>query len=119
MGDCSGKVPAAQRRLFLCAKTVAALDRLEQQAAIRMAGLDDLVSCPFCPYAAECPPTEADKEFRCENLDCKIVSCRLCKRKSHIPKSCEEVAKAEGPSARHEIEEAMSAAVIRTCNKCE
>jgi len=84
-----------------------------------MAGLDDLASCPFCPYAAECPPPETDKEFRCENPECGIISCRLCNKKSHVPMSCEEAEKEKGFSARREIEEAMSAAVIRTCNKCE
>lgn len=85
-----------------------------------MAGLDNLTSCPFCPYAAEYPPAELDKEFRCENPDCKAVSCRLCKQKSHVPMSCEEVVRGEeASSARRKIEEAMSAAVIRTCNKCK
>ncbi|CAI4210908.1 unnamed protein product [Parascedosporium putredinis] len=71
MVSCDGE--AGHRKLFLCARTAAALDRLEQQASIRMAGLDNLTSCPFCPYAAEYPPVELDKEFRCENPDCKAA----------------------------------------------
>lgn len=50
------------------------------------AGLDGLVYCPFCPYAAIMEdPT--DKEFPCEK--CKVISCRDCRVKSHRPLSCE------------------------------
>lgn len=85
---------------------------------LRMAGIDNLESCPFCPYAAEYPPVEINHEFQCAAPDCEKVSCRLCKLESHIPKSCEENAKDSGLSIRRQIEEAMSAALIRKCNKC-
>jgi TRIAD3 protein (E3 ubiquitin-protein ligase RNF216) len=97
---------------------VIALERNEQEANLRMAGIENLASCPFCPYAAEYPPVEVDKEFRCEAPECERVSCRLCKLESHIPKSCEEHAREVGLSVRRQIEEAMSEALIRKCNKC-
>jgi len=103
---------------FLDEKTIIALERNEQEAVLRMAGIENLASCPFCPFAAEYPPVEVDREFRCQAPDCEKVSCRLCKLESHIPKSCEENAKENGLSARRQIEEAMSAALIRKCNKC-
>ena len=106
------------RSLFLDEKTIIALERNEQEAVLRMAGIENLASCPFCPYAAEYPPVEFDKEFRCQAPDCEKTSCRLCKLESHIPKSCEEHAKDTGLSIRRQIEEAMSAALIRKCNKC-
>lgn len=65
-------------------------------------------------HLQEYPPVEIDKEFRCQAEDCEKVSCRLCKLESHIPKSCEEFAKENGLSIRRQIEEAMSAALIRT-----
>jgi len=95
-----------------------ALERNEQEANLRLAGIKNLASCPFCPFAAEYPPVEVDREFRCQAPDCEKVSCRLCKLKSHIPKSCDEFAKENGLSIRRQIEEAMSAALIRKCNKC-
>lgn len=95
-----------------------ALERSEQEANLRMAGIENLASCPFCPFAAEYPPVEIDKEFRCQAPDCERISCRLCKLESHIPKSCEENAKDNGLSIRRQIEEAMSEALIRKCNKC-
>jgi E3 ubiquitin-protein ligase RNF216 len=98
--------------------TIVALERNEQEAVLRMAGIENLASCPFCPFAAEYPPVEENREFRCQAPDCEKVSCRLCKLESHIPKSCEEHAKENGLSIRRQIEEAMSAAMIRKCNKC-
>lgn len=103
---------------FLDEKTRVALERNEQEANLRLAGIENLESCPFCPYAAEYPPVEVDREFRCQAEDCERVSCRLCKLDSHIPKSCEEFAKENGLSIRRQIEEAMSEALIRKCNKC-
>lgn len=83
-----------------------------------MAGIENLASCPFCPYAAEYPPVEVNHEFACAAPDCEKVSCRLCKLESHIPMTCAEYAKENGLSMRRQIEEAMSAALIRRCNKC-
>ena len=118
MDGCEGGFSNDQRELFLDPKTKTALERNEQEAMLRMAGIENLASCPFCPYAAEYPPVEIDKEFRCQAPDCEKTSCRLCNLESHIPKSCEEFAKENGLSVRRQIEEAMSAAMIRKCNKC-
>ncbi|RFU32068.1 hypothetical protein B7463_g4246, partial [Scytalidium lignicola] len=118
MDDCNAGFDMEQRSKFLDENTVIALDRNEQEAVLRLAGIENLASCPFCPYAAEYPPIEIDKEFRCQAPNCEKVSCRLCKLESHIPLSCEEFAKENGLSIRRQIEEAMSAALIRKCNKC-
>lgn len=108
---------------FLDEKTRVALDRNEQEAVLRLAGIENLESCPFCPFAAEYPDIDVDREFRCQAPDCEKVSCRLCKEESHIPKSCDEYAiekaKEKGLSERHRVEEAMSDALIRKCNKCD
>ncbi|KAI7103109.1 hypothetical protein KC339_g5513 [Hortaea werneckii] len=92
---------------------------LEQEKAIRDAGLEDLEECPFCDYKAILPPIEEDFEFRCANPECEQVSCRRCKSVSHIPMSCEQHAKENRISSRHKIEEAMTAAMIRSCNRCK
>ncbi|RMY99767.1 hypothetical protein D0862_06990 [Hortaea werneckii] len=92
---------------------------LEQEKAIRDAGLEDLEECPFCDYKAILPPIEEDFEFRCANPECEQISCRRCKSISHIPMSCEQYAKENRISSRHKIEEAMTAAMIRSCNRCK
>jgi TRIAD3 protein (E3 ubiquitin-protein ligase RNF216) len=119
MDGCIAGFSKDQQDIFLNEKTAIALERIEQEAALRLAGIENLETCPFCPYAAEYPPVEFDKEFRCERPDCEVVSCRLCRKETHIPKTCEEVALETGHSGRRAIEEAMSAALIRKCNKCE
>lgn len=118
MDGCTAGFSRDQRVIFLVEKSILALERNEQEANLRMAGIENLASCPFCPYAAEYPPVQEYREFQCEGPDCGRKSCRLCNCESHIPKSCAEHAKENGLSARRLIEEAMSAALIRKCNKC-
>ena len=116
---CNAGFSIAQREAFLDKKLKMALERIEQQAMLDMAGLEGLETCPFCPYAMEYPPVEVNKEFRCENPRCHRISCRLCRKSTHIPKSCAEAAQDEAYDIRHTIEEAMSEAMIRKCNNCE
>ncbi|KAI1266089.1 hypothetical protein F5Y18DRAFT_416878 [Xylariaceae sp. FL1019] len=119
MDGCLAEFSRNQKKLFLDRKLETALDRLEQEAMLRMAGIENLETCPFCPYAAEYPPVETDKEFRCDNPHCQQVSCRLCRKATHIPKSCAEAQEDRGLDARHILEEAMSDALIRRCNQCQ
>lgn len=116
---CEGAFSHHERSKFLDAKTITALERIEQEHVLRVAGIANLETCPFCPFAAEYPPVEVNKEFWCQNPECEAVSCRLCRMDTHIPKTCEEAKRDNGPSARLTIEEAMSLAMIRKCNKCE
>ncbi|TPX14151.1 uncharacterized protein E0L32_000545 [Thyridium curvatum] len=120
MDGCPAGFSPAQRELFLDTGMQTALERIEQEALLRMAGIENLETCPFCPYAAEYPSVEVNKEFRCDRADCGIVSCRLCRKETHIPKTCAEMEldKEDGESARRTIEEAMTAALVRNCNKC-
>lgn len=118
MDGCEAGFCQAQRIKFLDKKLTKALDRIEQEAVLRMAGIDNLASCPFCPFAAEYPSIEINREFRCENPTCQVISCRLCEAETHLPKTCAEAALENGVPARRGIEEAMSSALIRKCNKC-
>ncbi|KAI0914892.1 hypothetical protein F4823DRAFT_197309 [Ustulina deusta] len=119
LDGCSAGFSRGQRALFLDKKLTVALDRIEQEAVLRMAGIENLETCPFCPYAAEYPPVEVDREFRCDNPRCLQVSCRLCRKETHIPKTCAEADADRGLDARHILEEAMSEALIRRCNHCQ
>ncbi|KIH88844.1 ring finger protein [Sporothrix brasiliensis 5110] len=118
MDGCKAGFSRAERDRFLDPKTAMALDSIEQEFVLRVAGIENLETCPFCPYAAEYPPVEVNKEFACQNSECEAVTCRLCRKESHIPKSCDEVEKDKGAAVRLTIEEAMSLAMIRKCNKC-
>ncbi len=113
---CRAGFTSEQRTEFLDTTLRTALDRLEIEAVLYMADIKDLESCPFCDYAAVYPSVKENKEFCCKK--CEIVSCRLCRRETHIPLTCEEAAQERGCHLRHQIEEAMSTALIRRCNKC-
>ncbi|KAH6614968.1 hypothetical protein C7974DRAFT_319627 [Boeremia exigua] len=117
--ECNGTFSRAQLQQILDRKSFERLEHMQQQQDIAAAGLDFLSECPFCDYKAECLPVEQDKEFRCQNTKCGKISCRLCDKETHVPLSCEEVKKDEKLTLRHVVEEAMSAALIRKCNKCQ
>ncbi|KAI0116912.1 hypothetical protein F4814DRAFT_266602 [Daldinia grandis] len=119
MDGCEASFSVDQKKRFISKKLRVALERLEQEAVLRMAGIENLETCPFCPYAAEYPPAEVDREFTCVNPGCEKVSCRLCRKETHIPKTCAEASVDQGLDARHVLEEAMSAALIRHCNNCQ
>jgi TRIAD3 protein (E3 ubiquitin-protein ligase RNF216) len=73
--------------------------------------------------------------FLCQNQDCNKTSCRKCKGAYHYGKSCEASAqdeKGKGKEAaktaskaekaamlRKHVEEAMTQAAVRACNKCK
>ncbi|KAL5048160.1 hypothetical protein BDW71DRAFT_25897 [Aspergillus fruticulosus] len=119
ISGCQAPFDRRQLKEVLSPSVIEKLDSLQQEDEIRKAGLEGLEDCPFCSYKAVLPPIEEDREFRCENSSCKVVSCRLCKEKSHVPQTCEEFRKDKGLSERHQVEEAMSNALIRKCPKCQ
>lgn len=117
--DCDGTFSRKDLQLVLGLTTFDRLEHLQQQQDLAAAGLDFLSECPFCDFKMECLPVDVDKEFRCQNPKCRKTSCRLCDKETHIPLSCAEAAKDGQITLRHIVEEAMSAALIRQCNKCK
>ncbi|KFX99740.1 hypothetical protein O988_03675 [Pseudogymnoascus sp. VKM F-3808] len=116
---CNAGYSHAQRQIFLDDNLTTALDRIEAETVLRLAGIENLASCPFCSYAAEYPPIEQERLFHCQRETCAKTSCRLCQKESHIPKTCKENAKDIGLDVRREVEEAMTKAMVRLCNKCK
>ncbi|KAI6757525.1 hypothetical protein HG531_003350 [Fusarium graminearum] len=115
---CNAGFSYKERQKFLPESLASALDRIEQDENVRLAELPDLAQCPFCSYAEEYPPVAINKEFRCRMPECMVTSCRLCKLVTHVPKTCKEAAVERGLDKRRHVEEAMSEALIRKCNKC-
>lgn len=100
-------------------KTFDRLQFNQQQAEIKAANIEGLEQCPLCDFQAICDPPDVETNFSCQNPDCKKVTCRLCHEPSHLSKTCEEVKKDRGLSARHKVEEARTKAMIRTCPSCQ
>jgi len=117
--DCTGTFSRAQLQHVLSEKTFERLEHMQQMEDLEAANLDFLSECPFCDFRMECAPVDVDREFRCENSKCRKISCRLCNKETHIPRSCEEAKKDGQLTFRHVVEEAMSAALIRHCNSCK
>ncbi|KAJ4327835.1 hypothetical protein N0V84_001797 [Fusarium piperis] len=114
---CSAGFSVSERAKFLSADHARALDCIEKEAVLRMADIENLEKCPFCPYAEIYPPVDIVQEFRCQGPDCGKASCRLCNLEAHLPMSCEEATRQKATDLRHTVEEAMSEALIRRCNK--
>ncbi|XP_035694597.1 E3 ubiquitin-protein ligase RNF216-like [Branchiostoma floridae] len=93
-------------------------ERLEEEN-INLAGLDDLVRCPSCDYAAIL--AAEDKVFRCQNPECMKQTCRHCKEDwaEHFGIPCQDLEKADDTKFRTSIEEKMTEAKIRTCHQCK
>ncbi|KAL2275338.1 hypothetical protein FJTKL_02134 [Diaporthe vaccinii] len=59
---CMGGFAMDQKEIFLDTHSMTALDRIEQEAVLREAGIENLETCPQCPFAAEYPPIGEDKD---------------------------------------------------------
>ncbi|XP_043501801.1 uncharacterized protein LOC122523901 [Polistes fuscatus] len=111
--NCTSEFSLSILQKVLPPTTFSILLQKRQEAEIMAAGLEGLVSCPFCHFASIPPPE--DKVFKCFNPDCMKESCRLCKELNHIPLNCDEV---KSENAQHYLEEKMTEALIHKCYKC-
>ncbi|KAF8956902.1 hypothetical protein BDZ97DRAFT_144963 [Flammula alnicola] len=97
-------------------------ERVQQRLEIEQAGIEGLEECPFCEFKCVMEVSkEEDSLFWCANEEggCGLLSCRLCKKKDHRPKSCMEAEHDDLLlNGRHAIEEAMTRALMRNCPKC-
>ena len=115
LGQCRQEIHWQQLARALDPVLLSKLLQNRQAEEVNEAGLEGLVSCPFCPYQTVMEG-EADKVLVCRNPDCGRESCRQCRETNHVPRRCDEVEKTEG--VRKEIEEKLTLAMIRKCWKC-
>ncbi|KAJ3013249.1 hypothetical protein HKX48_005852 [Thoreauomyces humboldtii] len=116
---CTHRFSEKQIRAFLPAPVFEGYLKLCQEVEVNTAGLDHLHSCPFCSFQAiiEESPVE-NPLFFCQHDSCRTVSCRLCRIRNHHPLSCEEAKQEAAQSGKHDVEEAMTDALLRSCPKC-
>ena len=87
---CGLPFPASELGRVLSPKLMALYERLTQAEAIKEAGLEGLEECPFCEWKCVWEPDGEETRFWCANKEtCGVVSCRSCKKKDHLPKTCE------------------------------
>jgi len=119
---CKEPLPLSELRRVLPSALVERYEELFKKASIEAAVLSgmSLEKCPFCDFAVvmDLSPEE-NKIFVCQNEECGKESCRLCKEENHIPLKCCEVERKKQTSYRVMVEESMSEALIRVCEKCK
>lgn len=119
-GGCHAVFTSAGLANILSPTLLALFHRLELRRDLKEARLEGLEECPFCDWACiiEIPKDECIF-FWCRNEeDCGVISCRLCRQKSHISFTCEEAETNKRVAGTHAIEEAMTEALKRHCPKC-
>lgn len=72
--DCGNEFPLSILQKVLSPTKFSILLCKRQEAEVMAAGLEGLVSCPFCHFASIPPPE--DRVFRCLNPNCMKESCR-------------------------------------------
>ncbi|KAL3901326.1 MAG: hypothetical protein SGCHY_000705, partial [Lobulomycetales sp.] len=130
---CKYKFPRKEIQRFLTPPVYAGYLNLIQQESLdkakEMGFIEGFEVCPFCNFGCIFSTSaDEDKLFRCQNPDCSVLSCRLCKKKNHIPKSCAgvlssphisnnliEAASDNVIDAKNTVAEAMTQALLRTC----
>ncbi|XP_064624301.1 uncharacterized protein LOC135485879 isoform X2 [Lineus longissimus] len=116
---CSASFPRSQLESTLSDKILHQYDDRCQEEAINLAGIDNLVGCPFCDFKAVLDVE--DKVFVCPNEKCGKSSCRHCGLdwEEHFGKRCDELEKKDETKLRTTFEEKMTQAKIRTCQACK
>ncbi|BGP50210.1 hypothetical protein JCM10450v2_006126 [Rhodotorula kratochvilovae] len=113
---CKSTFLESEYPLFLPRKSIAALHKIKQEKEVDEAALEGLEKCPFCIFAMIIE-NEHERLFHCQHEGCRVVSCRGCKKKDHLPATCAEASEDAKLSTVHRVEEAMSEALIRRCPK--
>ena len=72
--NCGSEISLSVLQRVLKPTTFSILLKKRQAAEVLEAGLEGLVSCPFCHFASIYP--ENDKIFKCLNSECAKESCR-------------------------------------------
>lgn len=114
LGQCDKEVEVVHLKRVLSPTMMSRLLENRQAEELRSAELENLVSCPYCPYQTIMDNTE-DRVMRCLNPGCGRDSCRMCKLSNHIPLSCEEY---QG-NTRKKVEEQLTMSLVRQCWNCK
>ncbi len=101
---CDHLLISAEVRQFVPAKTIALLDKIQQDKELELAGLGGLEKCPFCVEYAVIIDNPDERLFKCLKADCLVISCRLCKKEGHLGMSCAEAEKENNLPSLHAVE---------------
>ena len=117
LGNCDLEMEVNQMQRVLKPNVLSKLVVNRQAEELTAAGLENLVSCPFCPYQTIMDNLE-DKVVRCLNPECGRDSCRMCKLSNHLPYSCKEYQEEVLDVSRRKVEEELTMSWVRQCSNC-
>lgn len=98
MSGCTAEYTERVIATAVSSKTMSLYQRLRQLKDLEMAAIEGLETCPFCPFAVVIE-NEQEKLFRCQNEECKKVTCRSCKRPVSKPLLSRLTLRTTSPSA--------------------
>ncbi len=87
---CDGFFTESMLRLSLPSKIMKAYDDAVCKETLKIAQIDDIVTCRACQFQVELPES-AGILLICPK--CKVETCRLCGDEGHVPLKCSEVEK--------------------------
>ena len=118
LGHCKEEIVWQELQKVLTPNVLSKLLQRRQAEEVGAAELENVVTCPFCPYVT-IMENKDDKVLVCRNPECGRDSCRLCQEPNHVPLRCDEVEKKDEEEERKKIEEQLSEAMMRECWKCK
>jgi len=118
LGHCKEEIGWQELQKVVAPNVLSKLLQRRQAEEVGAAEMDNMVSCPFCPYVTIMDNPD-DKVLVCRNPECGRDSCRLCQEPNHVPLRCNEVEKQDQEEERKKIEERLSEAMMRECWKCK
>lgn len=98
----------------LPARTYRAFVQMQTRAALRDVALcDEGELTHTCPCGDMAVLSRLNTVHTCAS--CGVATCVLCDKPAHVPRRCSEVGGDAEEAARREVEEAMTAALVRRC----
>ena len=112
-----GSAPSAavgmKRRRACSEKVMAKYNELQYAAVIESANVEGVGKCPKCNFIAIVGDNWPALLFHCP--ECNFRSCRECGEEYHPHLRCDQVETKDEADGRRKVEEAMTAARVRTC----
>ncbi|KAH7830002.1 putative E3 ubiquitin-protein ligase RNF216 [Monocercomonoides exilis] len=115
--DCDGIYPTYQLKKILPERVLKRFLEVEEHESLLTAHIKGFERCPFCDWGMVIEDKN-EPEFHCKRPTCGRITCRKCKKDSHLPFLCAaEVEESEEALWKY-VEEKADEARIRHCPHC-
>mmetsp|Transcript_26149 Transcript_26149/g.55601 ORF Transcript_26149/g.55601 Transcript_26149/m.55601 type:complete len:499 (-) Transcript_26149:62-1558(-) len=111
--DCNSGFNEGQLRKACSEKVLKKYDELQFAAVVDCAHIEGIARCPKCNFIAIADGALPPLLFHCPQ--CNFKSCKDCGEEYHPGIRCDQVETKDETDGRRVVEEAMTAAKVRTC----